>query len=315
MLGHLRSLMLGRCVAHSGTTFLGRSFARLAAGLTAGYDDRAWIAKLHPNGFVSHLARIRHADLRRGQRVFIGDRARLHGSRSGGAIELEDDVRLYDEVVLQTDMGGAIRIGGGTHVQCRCRIFAIKGSVLIGKRCEIAPACAFFSYDHAFIAGTPIREQGLTTKGDIVIGDDVWLGYGVIVLSGVNIGEGAVVGAGAVVVKNVPSNAIAAGNPARVVGTRDTAAARNHGAARARADGRPARPSPTAAAPVIRAAAPTLRLDHVRERPLGLAEVAHTGEEDHRDDEHGQPDAGPIRLMLASEQAPAETVDDSDHRV
>ena len=51
----------------------------------------------------------------------------------------------------------------------------------------------------------------------MIIGNDVWIGVGAIILSGVKIGSGAIIGAGAVVVKDVPPYAIAAGNPARVV--------------------------------------------------------------------------------------------------
>ena len=57
----------------------------------------------------------------------------------------------------------------------------------------------------------------MQTKGGIVIEDDVWLGFGVIVLDGVRIGKGAVIGAGAVVTKDIPEGAIAAGIPARVI--------------------------------------------------------------------------------------------------
>ena len=54
-------------------------------------------------------------------------------------------------------------------------------------------------------------------KGDIIIDDDVWVGYGATILSGVHIGQGAVVAAGAVVTKDIPPYAIAAGVPAKVV--------------------------------------------------------------------------------------------------
>ena len=62
-----------------------------------------------------------------------------------------------------------------------------------------------------------IQEQPLHTKGDIVVGDDAWLGFGVIVLDGVRIGKGAVVGAGSVVSDDIPDGSIAVGVPARVV--------------------------------------------------------------------------------------------------
>ena len=54
-------------------------------------------------------------------------------------------------------------------------------------------------------------------KGDIKIGDDVWIGYNAIILSGVKIGQGAVIAAGAVVVKDVPPYAIVGGNPAKII--------------------------------------------------------------------------------------------------
>ncbi len=69
----------------------------------------------------------------------------------------------------------------------------------------------FLFPEYRHIRGCP------ATKGDIVIGNDVWIGYGAIILSGVTIGDGAVVGAGAVVAKDVEAYGIAVGNPARVV--------------------------------------------------------------------------------------------------
>lgn len=59
-------------------------------------------------------------------------------------------------------------------------------------------------------------------KNKITIGDDVWIGFGAIVLSGVDVGRGAVVAAGAVVTRDVPAYAIVAGNPARLIGERFT---------------------------------------------------------------------------------------------
>ena len=58
------------------------------------------------------------------------------------------------------------------------------------------------------------------TKGDITIGNDVWVGLGSTILSGVSIGDGAVIGAGSVVTTDVPAYAVAGGNPARVIRSR-----------------------------------------------------------------------------------------------
>jgi len=58
------------------------------------------------------------------------------------------------------------------------------------------------------------------TKGDVIIGNDVWIGYQATILSGVTVGDGAVVGAHAVVTRDVPAYAIVGGNPARTIGMR-----------------------------------------------------------------------------------------------
>jgi acetyltransferase-like isoleucine patch superfamily enzyme len=89
----------------------------------------------------------------------------------------------------------------------------------------IAPHCVFTPYQHGFAdTHRPMREQPLSSQGDIVIKDDVWLGSNVCVMDGVTIGKGAVVGAGAVVTSDIPPYAIAGGIPARVIRFRDAEA-------------------------------------------------------------------------------------------
>jgi virginiamycin A acetyltransferase len=101
----------------------------------------------------------------------------------------------------------------------------------IGKFCAIAAETKFImTGDHKLDAIStypfPIFGNGweaafniydLPVKGDIIIGNDVWLGYDCLIKNGVNIGNGAIIAARAVVVKDVPAYFIVAGNPARVV--------------------------------------------------------------------------------------------------
>jgi galactoside O-acetyltransferase len=66
----------------------------------------------------------------------------------------------------------------------------------------------------------PMKRQVGSVEG-ITIGDDVWIGVGVRILDGVKVGTGSVIGAGAVVIEDVPEYAIAAGVPAKMIGTRN----------------------------------------------------------------------------------------------
>ena len=146
-------------------------------------------------------------------------------SRDGsGLIRLSDRVHIYQEACIETGEGGEISIGPNSTVHSRCQLMAYKGSIRIGEGVAIAHGCAFYPYDHGIELGRTIRSQPIVSRGAIEIGDEAWLGTGVIVLAGVRIGEGAVVAAGSVVTRNVPDNAIAAGVPARVIGTRSEAA-------------------------------------------------------------------------------------------
>lgn len=92
---------------------------------------------------------------------------------------------------------------------------------------DIATTYPFFAFPDLW-PGAPHPEGFPFAKGHIVIGSDVWIGTGAMLLSGVTVGHGAVIGARAVVSRDVPPYAIVAGNPGRVVKSRfdaDTVAA------------------------------------------------------------------------------------------
>lgn len=198
----------------------GRLATRLATIFTPPHKARVHLAGYNPRGYVALNAAVDPGGPGPGRNLFVGERCVIHRSDPSGEIELGDRVHLYADVVLEAGQEGRIEIGGETHIQPGCTLMAYKGSIRIGARVEIASGCAFYPYNHGMARDRPIREQPLESKGDTVVGDDAWLGFGVIVLDGVTIGRGAVIGAGSVVTRDVPEDAIAFGVPARVVGRR-----------------------------------------------------------------------------------------------
>lgn len=94
------------------------------------------------------------------------------------------------------------------------------GKVVIGDNLRCGGDCLFITSNHNFM-GEALPYDGTYIHKEITIGDNVWIGYRVIVLGGVSIGEGAIIQAGSVVVRDIPPLAIAGGNPAAPFKFRD----------------------------------------------------------------------------------------------
>jgi acetyltransferase-like isoleucine patch superfamily enzyme len=145
--------------------------------------------------------------------------------------------RLEIEIARQAEVrfGRFVWIGDGTKIRCHegvveigektvigqeCTISAYQ-RVRIGEQCVIADRAMFIDFDHGVVeVERPIRLQGIY-KRDVVVGSNVWIGYGACVLRGVSVGDNAIIGTNAVVTKDVPANAVVAGIPARVIRMRD----------------------------------------------------------------------------------------------
>jgi acetyltransferase-like isoleucine patch superfamily enzyme len=182
---------------------------------------------MNTKGYVSPKAEIDHSQLRTRAHVFIGDHVKIMEGAESGYIDLGDQVELHRELTLHTGQGGNITIGPRSSVHAGCFLIAYKSSIRIGADVQIASNSAFYPYNHGFAPGALIADQPLTSRGDIVLEDDVNIGFGVIVLDGVTIGKGAAVGAGSVVVQDIPPGAIAMGVPARVLRMRSEVEGKN----------------------------------------------------------------------------------------
>ena len=121
------------------------------------------------------------------------------------------------------------RIGKWTYGNPRVRSWGEGATLEIGAFCSIAEGVKIFLGGEHRIEWTttfpfPVLWESARhikghpkTKGDVIIGNDVWLGADSVILSGVTIGDGAVVGARSVITNDIPPYAIVAGNPARMV--------------------------------------------------------------------------------------------------
>jgi len=155
--------------------------------------------------------------------------------RTNGLVFFGRGLELEIAARGRIDFGRFVWIGDGTKIRCHegrveigdktvmgqeCTISAYQ-RVRIGQQCVIADRAMFIDFDHGVVeVERPIRQQGIY-KRDVVVGSNVWIGYGACVLRGVSVGDNAIVGTNSVVTKDVPANAVVAGIPARIIRMRE----------------------------------------------------------------------------------------------
>ena len=124
--------------------------------------------------------------------------------------------KIYMEPVINFDYGYNIFVGENFYANFNCTFLDVS-TIEIGDNCMFAPNVQLYTATHPL---HPVkRNSGLEYAKPIKIGDNVWLGGGVIVTPGVTLGNNVVVGAGSVVTKSFPDNVVIAGNPARIIKT------------------------------------------------------------------------------------------------
>lgn len=112
------------------------------------------------------------------------------------------------------DLGINIHVGDNFLTNYNVTILDM-APVRIGNNVWLGPGVGLYAVAHPMEAVG--REQRLGIAKPITIGDNVWIGGNAVVVMGVTIGRNVVIGAGSVVTKDIPDNAVAVGNPARVI--------------------------------------------------------------------------------------------------
>ncbi|MEM8719629.1 MAG: sugar O-acetyltransferase [Cyanobacteria bacterium P01_G01_bin.39] len=112
------------------------------------------------------------------------------------------------------DYGCHIFAGNNLYINYDCTILDCN-YVYLGNNVLLAPKVQIYTAHHPTDPQT--RLTGKELASPVIIGDNVWLGGGVIVCPGVTIGNNVTIGAGSVVTKDLPNNVVAAGNPCRVI--------------------------------------------------------------------------------------------------
>ena len=191
---------------------MNRVIENLISFISFWITKRRYIKKKGRKTFIHYSARFR-----RKKAISIGSGVEIkHHAMLKGKITIGDNTNIYPYALLKTRKSEIV-IGNNCHVHEFSMLISV-GGIKIGNNVRIAHHVSLLATTHQFErTDIPISEQGMYSKGGIVIEDDVLIGAGAKVFDGVTIGRGSIVGAGSVVTKDVPQYTIVAGIPAKPI--------------------------------------------------------------------------------------------------
>ena len=121
----------------------------------------------------------------------------------------------YIELPLRANWGGHhLHLGSGVYVNSNLTLVD-DGQIYVGDKVMFGPNVTITTANHPI--EPELRARGLQYNKDVFIGENAWIGAGVMILPGVHIGKNTVIGAGSVVTRDIPENVVAVGNPCRVM--------------------------------------------------------------------------------------------------
>lgn len=126
------------------------------------------------------------------------------------AYDLHNENKYNPSIIL----GNNVSIGAYSHIGCIDKVIIGNGVLIAGK-------VYISDHDHGrtdtISISFPPNKRNLSSKGPVIIEDNVWIGENVAILSGVTIGENSIIGANSVVTSSIPKNVVAVGAPAKVI--------------------------------------------------------------------------------------------------
>ena len=121
----------------------------------------------------------------------------------------------YIELPFRANWGGHhVHFGSGIYANSNLTIVD-DGHVYVGDKVMFGPNVTIATANHPI--ELTLRSKGLQYNKDVYVGENTWIGAGVIIVPGVRIGKNTVIGGGSVVTKDIPDNVVAVGNPCRVL--------------------------------------------------------------------------------------------------
>ena len=121
----------------------------------------------------------------------------------------------YIELPFRANWGGHhVHFGSGIYANSNLTIVD-DGHVYVGDKVMFGPNVTIATANHPI--EPTLRAKGLQYNKDVYVGENTWIGAGVIIVPGVRIGKNTVIGGGSVVTKDIPDNVVAVGNPCRVL--------------------------------------------------------------------------------------------------
>jgi len=149
--------------------------------------------------------------------VLVSHRAEVELSHR---VKIGPGTKISSFTQVKTTDGGTLTIGKKTAIGIGTHIVASTGGVTVGDYCLISQNVCIEGINYRYdLIEQPFVNQGRTSKG-IRIADNVWIGANSVILDGAKIAQGVIITPGSVVSGKIPVNAIATGNPAKVIFTR-----------------------------------------------------------------------------------------------